>query len=157
MPRLSYIFQKKDLPACFSPIKMIKIAAYTLISPKYFFSRLFEPTCLFGRLQYLSTWIDIMEVEHTLHCGLLEHYYSVDFLWWFDRKISSFGLLSKTDKKLVKWQNVNPALCHLIEKSAYVKFYQFPNLQIDLEAKGMDGFYWKRNSIISVFTLFVAA
>ena len=30
------------------------------------------------------------------HCFLLEHYYSVDFLRWFDRKISFFSLLSKT-------------------------------------------------------------
>ena len=30
------------------------------------------------------------------HCVLLEHYYSVDFPWWFDRKISFFSLLSKT-------------------------------------------------------------
>ena len=30
-------------------------------------------------------------------------------------------------------------------------------LQINLEAKRMDGFSWKNNSIISVFTLFVAA
>ena len=33
------------------------------------------------------------------HCVLLEHCYSVDFAWWFDRKISFFSLLSKTSKK----------------------------------------------------------
>ena len=31
------------------------------------------------------------------------------------------------------------------------------NLQIDLEAKRMDGLSWKKNSIVSVLTLFVAA
>ena len=31
------------------------------------------------------------------------------------------------------------------------------NVSINLEAKRMDGFSWKKNSIISVFTLFVAA
>ena len=30
------------------------------------------------------------------HCVRLEHYYSVDFPWWFDREMSFFSLLSKT-------------------------------------------------------------
>ena len=49
------------------------------------------------------------------HYVLLEHNYSVDFPWWFDRKITFFSLLSKTiDKiKLVKWQRFKTALCNL--------------------------------------------
>ena len=39
---------------------------------------------------------------YNTHCVLLRHYYSVDFPWWFDRKISFSSLLSKNllnDKK----------------------------------------------------------
>ena len=50
------------------------------------------------------------------HCVLLEHYYSVDFPWRFDRKISFFSLLSKTAEKLVKWQKVKTGLCDLMKK-----------------------------------------
>ena len=56
------------------------------------------------------------------HCVRLEHYYSVDFPWWFDREMSFFSLLSKTadnmmigNKKVVKWQIFKTAFCDLTE------------------------------------------
>ena len=39
-------------------------------------------------------WSQFINPGHS-HCVLLGHYYSVDFSWWFDRKISFFSLLSK--------------------------------------------------------------
>ena len=48
------------------------------------------------------------------------------------------------------WQNL--FLCVLFSEEACLQ-----NLGIDLEAKRMDGISWKKNSIISVLTLFVAA
>ena len=97
------------------------------------------------------------------HCVLLEHYYSVDFPWWFDRKISFFSILNKTNEKLVKWQEFKAAFCDLTRKLLPSNFDRVQsglrfdtNLQIDLEAKRMDGSSWNKNSIISVFTLFFA-
>ena len=53
------------------------------------------------------------------HCVLLEHYYSMDFTWWFDRKISFFSIPSKTAKKFVNWQQFKAALCDLTEKNCF--------------------------------------
>ena len=58
--------------------------------------------------------------------------------------------------KLVKWQKCKSALCHLTEKLLVSNFIVQPNLQINLEAKSMHGSSWKKNSIVSEFTLFFA-
>ena len=50
------------------------------------------------------------------HCNVLEHYYSVDFPWRFDRKIVSLAKMMMAKKKLVKWQKFKTALCNLTEK-----------------------------------------
>ena len=97
------------------------------------------------------------------HCVLLKHY-SVDFLWWFDRKIcrlfSFFSMVIKKEK-LVKWQELKTALCNLTKKcfhwilSACSSGLGFrSNLQMNLEAKSMHGSSWKKKSIVSEFTLF---
>ena len=86
------------------------------------------------------------------HCVLLKHYYSVDFPWWFDRKISFFSLLSKT----CEMAECKATLCDLTEKLFVSNFIRWPNLQIILEVKSMDESSWKKNSIISVFILVFA-
>ena len=50
---------------------------------------------------YNFTWFSILflgaflnyvdKMRYSAHCSLLKHYYSVDFPWWFDRKISLFS------------------------------------------------------------------
>ena len=86
------------------------------------------------------------------HCVLLKHYYSVDFPWWFDRKISFFSLLSKT----CEMAECKATLCDLTEKLFVSNFIRWPNLQIILEVKSMNESSWKKNSIISVFILVFA-
>ena len=62
------------------------------------------------------------------HCVLLEHYNSVDFPWWFDRKISFLVSLAKPlitwwlEKKVVKWQKFKTSLCNLTEKLFLLNF-----------------------------------
>ena len=46
----------------------------------------------------------------------LELYYSVDFPWWFDRKICRHFSFQASNKKLVKWQKFKTALCNLTKK-----------------------------------------
>ena len=54
----------------------------------------------------------------TTHCVVLKHYYSVDFPWWFDRKIGFFSFL----RKVVKWQTLKAALCYLTKKLVSLVF-----------------------------------
>jgi len=51
--------------------------------------------------------------SHYVH---LELYYSVDFPWWFDRKICRHFSFQASNKKLVKWQKFKTALCNLTKK-----------------------------------------
>ena len=81
------------------------------------------------------------------HCVLLTHYYSVDFPWWFDRKI----ILPKPPMKWWGWKRkfcqmakVKTAFCDLTEKLLVSNFIGQPNLQIILEAKSMDESSWKK-------------
>ena len=88
------------------------------------------------------------------HYILLKHYYSVDFPWWFDRKICRLffhftvwwskrkNLLNDRNSKLhfVIW----PKNCfHRISSvcSSGLRFYT--NLQTNLDANSMDGFSLK--------------
>ena len=48
------------------------------------------------RAETCLTVHDIKSLGANTHCVCLEHYYSVDFPWWFDRKISFFSFLCKT-------------------------------------------------------------
>ena len=57
------------------------------------------PTFLSLKLKvYLSkSWnVSIIMYFFSTHCVFLEHYYWVDFPWWFDRKMSFFSFLCKT-------------------------------------------------------------
>ena len=90
------------------------------------------------------------------HCLLLGHYYSVDFPWWFDRKKSAKNFAFVDFEKnreirvltsLLKWfDRISFWVCFFSEEECFQKF------QIDLEAKRMDVFSWKKNYIISVLT-----
>ena len=70
-------FQKKILPTRL-------LCTYTVIDFSLFW--------LTQKICYLLTYLYHFTCAH---CVLLKHYYSVDFPWWFDRKISFFSLLSK--------------------------------------------------------------
>ena len=60
-------------------------------------------------------WLD-RSLFTMAHWVILEHYYSMDFTWWFDRKISFFSIISKTAEKFVNWQQFKAALFGLTEK-----------------------------------------
>ena len=99
----------------------------------------------------------------TSHCVLLKHYYSVDFPWWFDRKISFFSLLSKTWKlEKEKLSNDRNSKLHFViwQKNCFCWILSACSsglrFHINLEAKSMHGSSWKKKSIISEFTLFFA-
>ena len=83
---------------------------------------------LFLRSKIANGFIILKKLLNDAHCVLLKHYYSVDFPWWFDRKISFFSLLSKTAdnmmirKKIVKWQKFKTALCDLTNKMLLLNF-----------------------------------
>jgi len=65
------------------------------------------------------------------HCVLLKHYYSVDFPWWFDRKISFFSLLRKTwklEKKSCQMTICKSAICDLTEKLLPSNFVVFKSI-----------------------------
>ena len=63
------------------------------------------------RLNYLWTMSNMVKYRAAFrsflkftapHCILLEHYYSVDFTWWFDTKKFAFTFFEKQLKKFVK-------------------------------------------------------
>ena len=76
-------------------------------------------------LRLLSKGLFFIRAMVIAHCVLLKHYYSVNFLWWFDGEISFF---------FVKWQNVK-----LVSN-----FIRWPNILIILEVKSMDESSWKK-------------
>ena len=90
------------------------------------------------------------------HCVLLKHYYSVDYPWWFDRKIcrgffhftiwwlKRKNLSNDRNSKLhfAIWQ-INCFRWILSACSSGLRFCT--NLQINLEAKSMHGSSWKKN------------
>ena len=117
---------------------------------------------LVQRIQYIgkmSSWdpnLGLMLGLAVTHCVLLEHYYSVYFPWWFDRKISFFSVLEK-NREMTKIQNCT---LQFDEKTASVEFCQravWTEINLEpLEVKRMDGSSWKKNSIASVFILLFA-
>ena len=90
------------------------------------------------------------------HCVLLKHYYSVDFPWWFDRKKKSYVYFEIFFKN--SWNQSEESYSNDLTDFFLRVLFQIKkclqNLQINLEAKRMDGFSWKKNFIISEFTLF---
>ena len=123
------------------------------------------------RAETCLTVHDIKSLGANTHCVCLEHYYSVDFPWWFDRKISFFSFLCKTaynmmigKKNVVKWQKFKTTLCDLTEKLFQLagldwdfKSIWKPNLLIILEVKSMHGCSWKKIYCISFYSSFCRA
>ena len=112
------------------------------------------------------TWMRIGSYKNA-HCVLLKHYYSVDFPWWFERKICRdffhFTVWWSKRKNLSNDRNsklhfaIWQKKCFSWILSACSSGLRFcKNLQINLEAKSMHGSSWKKNSIVSEFTLFFA-
>ena len=96
--------------------------------------------------------LQIIEVNIGAHCVLLEHYYSVDFPWWFDRKIS---FLSKSadnmmigKKKLLNDRNTKLHFAIWQKKTCFCWILSACSsglrFQINLEAKSMHGSSWKK-------------
>ena len=56
------------------------------------------------------------------HCVLLELYYSTDFPWQFDRKMTKSLITWWLEKKVVKWQFFKSALCNLTQKLLLLNF-----------------------------------
>ena len=72
------------------------------------------------------------------HYTLLGRFYSVDFLWWFDRNVNFLSLLGKTadkmmttHKKIVKWQKFETALCDSTKKLFLLNFVSPHSLNWD--------------------------
>ena len=86
-------------------------------------------------------------IDNMTHCVLLKHYYSVEFPWWFDRKISFFS-------KTCEMAKCKATLCDLTEKLFVSNFIRWPNLQIILEVKSMDESSWKKIYYISFYSSF---
>ena len=60
--------------------------------------------------------------SHISHCVLLKHYYSTDFPWQFDRKMTKPLITWWLEKKVVKWQKFKSALCNLTQKLLLLNF-----------------------------------
>jgi len=82
-------------------VPTFKKKAYGILRDDFFF---FDPEPRTSSLRSSS---------HYVH---LELYYSVDFPWWFDRKICRHFSFQASNKKLVKWQKFKTALCNLTKK-----------------------------------------
>jgi hypothetical protein len=68
-------------------------------------------------------------IDNMTHCVLLKHYYSVEFPWWFDRKISFFS-------KTCEMAKCKATLCDLTEKLFVSNFIRWPNLHSGSQIHG---------------------
>ena len=87
------------------------------------------------------------------HCVILEHYYSVDFPWWFHRNFFLSVYFEEQLKKFVKSECEESYSSDLTELfcGCFKKCLQ--NLHINLEAKRMDGFSWIFFYYISYYSI----
>ena len=120
-----------------------------LFFPKYlYFKR--HSLCSKYCAYYISHWV------------LLKHYYSVDFPWWFDRKLVSLVSSAKLGNWKKKLSNDRNSKLHFViwQKNCFCWILSACSsglrFHINLEAKSMHGSSWKKNSIISVFILVFA-
>ena len=91
------------------------------------------------------------------HCVLLEHYYSMDFPWQFDRKMTKPLITWWLEKKVVKWQKFKSALCNLTQKLLLLNFV---SMQFWTEISNQSGsqiharILLKQNSKIIIYSIF---
>ena len=91
------------------------------------------------------------------HSVLLEHYYSTDFPWRFDRKMTKLLITGWLEKKLSNdwnskvqfaiWQKI--CFCWIL--SACISGLRF---QINVKVKSMHGSSWKKIYYIKIYSIF---
>ena len=95
------------------------------------------------------------------HGFLLEHYYSKDFPWQFDRKMTKPLITWWLEKKVVKWQKFKSALCNLTQKLLLLNFVSMQFLTEISNQSGSQIHSWillkKKIYCIRIYSIFFRA
>ena len=95
------------------------------------------------------------------HCVLLKHYYSTDFPWQFDRKMTKPLITWWLEKKVVKWQKFKSALCNLTQKLLLLNFVSMQFLTEISNQSGSQIHAWillkKKFYCIKIYSFFCRA
>ena len=98
-------------------------------------------------------WIEIVSTMGEMKSYYTASFWNITIQWTSHDDLTEFFLSWNQSVK-----KVTQMIWHIFFLRVLFQMKKcLQNLQINLEAKRMDGFSWKKNSIISVFTLFVAA
>ena len=91
------------------------------------------------------------------HCGLLKYYCSVDFIWWFDRKISFFSLVIKNSlndriQNCILWFDKKTLLPSNFVSVQIFKLICRPNAWMDsLEINSIRSVFYSISCSLSLF------